>query len=111
MASRLEIAGRVIDFERRELTRTDGTRLTIPQREAEVLRYLAEHAGRAVSRDELLRSVWGLDPRGVETRTVDMAVARLREHLGDDPSSPSVVVTVRGKGYMLAASDVRAEGA
>lgn len=103
---RLDIGGRTIDFERRELTRSDGTRLPIPQREAELLRYLAEHAGRAVSRDELLRSVWGLDPRGVETRTVDMAVARLREHLDDDPSSPSVVVTVRGKGYMLAASDV-----
>jgi DNA-binding response OmpR family regulator len=40
----------------------------------------------------------------MQTRTVDMAVARLREQLGDDPGNPGVIVTVRGKGYMLAAS-------
>ena len=57
---------------------------------------------RAISRDELLSRVWGLDPRGMQTRTVDMAVARLREQLGDDPGNPAVIVTVRGKGYMLA---------
>ena len=95
----------------RPLTRSDGTRLPIPQREAELLRYLAEHAGRAVSRDELLQKVWGLDPRGVHTRTVDMAVARLRETLGDDPSRSQVVVTVRGKGYMLGQADGAPESA
>ena len=68
------------------------------------LRYLAENPGRAVSREELLRSLWGLDPRGVTTRTVDMHVARLREKLGDDPERPEVVATVRAKGYMLAVS-------
>ena len=44
----------------------------------------------------------GLDPRGVQTRTVDMAVARLREALDDDPTDPRVIETVRAKGYMLA---------
>ena len=101
---RLVVGSLTIDFERRELTRAGGAREPIPEREAELLRYLASNRGRAISRDELLSRVWGLDPRGVQTRTVDMAVARLREQLGDDPGNPSVIVTVRGKGYMLASS-------
>ncbi|RMH13692.1 MAG: DNA-binding response regulator [Planctomycetota bacterium] len=109
--TRLEIAGRVVDFERREATLPDGRRVQIPQREAEVLAYLAANPGRAVSRDELLSRVWGFDPRGVHTRTVDMAVARLREQLGDDPSEPVVIATVRGRGYMLANTEpVEADG-
>lgn len=93
----------VIDFERREVER-DGTRAVLPELEGKVLEFLAANRGRAVARDELLRSVWGVDPRGMQTRAVDMAVARLREHLGDDPVDPRVIVTVRGKGYMLAES-------
>ncbi len=49
--------------------------------------------------EEILQRVWGLDPKGVETRTVDMHVARLREKLRDDPAAPEVIATVRGKGY------------
>jgi len=79
-----------------------GEPRVLSEREADLLRYLASNAGRVVTRDELLRNVWRLDPRGVETRAVDMHVARLREKLGDDAEAPRVVVTVRGKGYMLA---------
>jgi two-component system, OmpR family, alkaline phosphatase synthesis response regulator PhoP len=93
--------GMRFNFERREAVFADGRRTVLPQREAEVLAYLAMNPGRAVSRDELLQHVWGVDPRGVQTRTVDMAIARLREQLGDDPASPRVVRTVRAKGYML----------
>lgn len=100
---RLRIAGLEIDFERREIVREDGSRDVLAQREAEVLAYLAANRGRAIGRDEMLQRVWGLDPRGVATRTVDMAVARLRVQLRDDPESPKVILTVRGKGYMLAA--------
>lgn len=102
----LSIAGRTIDLGRREVTHSDGRRVALSQREAEVLAYLAANSGRAISRDELLERVWGLDPRGVQTRTVDMAVARLREALDDDPTDPKVIETVRAKGYMLAALDV-----
>ena len=45
----------------------------------DLLRYLAANTGRAISRQELIANVWRLDPRGVETRTIDMHVARLRE--------------------------------
>lgn len=98
----LTIAGRQVDFRRREATLPDGTKVLLAQKEAEVLEYLAQNAGRAISRDELLQRVWKLDPRGMQTRTVDMAVARLREQLADDPNHPKVIVTVRAKGYMLA---------
>ncbi|MCC6230435.1 MAG: response regulator transcription factor [Phycisphaerales bacterium] len=98
----IEIAGRRIDFERREATLDGGRVVALSEREAEVLHFLAANPGRAVSRDELLQRVWGLDPRGVQTRTVDMTIARLRELLGDDPENPSVITTVRAKGYMLA---------
>lgn len=103
---KLNLRGRTIDFARREVVFGDGRRAVLAQREAEVLEYLASNRGRAISRDELLQRVWCIDPRGTHTRTVDMAIARLREQLGDDlagDSGPSMVLTVRGKGYMLAA--------
>jgi DNA-binding response OmpR family regulator len=49
-----------------------------------------------------LENVWQIDARGVSTRTIDMHVARLREKLRDDSENPQVLVTVRGRGYMLA---------
>jgi two-component system, OmpR family, alkaline phosphatase synthesis response regulator PhoP len=98
----IQIAGRTIDLNRREVLFTDGTRATLSEREAQTLGHLIRNRGRAISRDELLRAVWGLDPRGVQTRTVDMTVARLRELLRDGPLSPRVIVTLRSKGYMLA---------
>jgi DNA-binding response OmpR family regulator len=102
--------GRTIDLERREVRgggdTGDGS---LTEREAAILRYLAEHRDRAVDREELLRHVWGLNPKGIQTRTVDMHVARLREKIEHDPADPGIVVTVRGKGYMLGA-DVEARG-
>ena len=99
--SRLKIAGRTIDFERREALLADGTTVQLTEKEAELLAYLAAHPERAITREELLRRVWHLDPRGVRTRTVDMHVARLRERLCEDAAEPQVICTVRAKGYML----------
>lgn len=100
--SQLKIAGCVIDFERREIRSAQGNRIELSEREASLLHYLAANPGRAISREELLSRVWGLDPKGVQTRTVDMHVARLRESLEDDPNEPKILLTVRSKGYMLA---------
>jgi len=99
---RLRVLGREIDFERREAV-VSGERRPMPETEANLLAYLAANRGRAVSREELLRRVWSLDPRGVQTRTVDMAVARARALLDDDHNA--VIRTVRGRGYALAAGD------
>ncbi|MHC4666967.1 MAG: response regulator transcription factor [Planctomycetota bacterium] len=97
----LVLEGRTVDLERREVTLADGHVREISVKEAELLQYLAGSRGRAISRDELLQRVWGLDPRGVTTRTIDMHIARLREKLDDDPGDAHVIRTVRGKGYML----------
>jgi two-component system alkaline phosphatase synthesis response regulator PhoP len=97
-----EIAGCRIDLARQEVTPPGGAARVLPQREAEVLGYLAENRGRAVTREELLERVWGIDPRGMQTRSVDMAVARLREQLADSGPDHGVIITVRGRGYMLA---------
>jgi DNA-binding response OmpR family regulator len=88
-----------IDLDRREVRFNDERSLGLSEREADILRYLAANRDRAIDRDELLHNIWGLNPRGIETRTVDMHIARLREKLGDE----SIIQTVRGKGYMLKA--------
>lgn len=100
--STLKLADGEVDFNRCEIRFADGARFELSERERGLLRYLACHAGRAVDRNELLANVWQIDARGVSTRTVDMHVARLREKLRDDADRPVVLVTVRGKGYMLA---------
>jgi DNA-binding response OmpR family regulator len=98
----LSLPAGVADFARREIRYSDGTRAELSEREAELLRYLARNPGRAISRDEILGRVWRLDPKGLSTRAIDMQVARLREKLRDDSDKPTVLLTVRGTGYMLA---------
>jgi DNA-binding response OmpR family regulator len=100
---RIPFEGGLADLERHEVRFDDGGRCELSEREWQLLQYLACHAGRAVSRDEVLARVWGLNPAGITTRTIDMHIARLREKLRDDPGRPRIVLTVRGQGYMLAA--------
>lgn len=97
----IEFAGGVADFDRRELRFAENERVELSERETELLRYLATNSGRAISRDELLSSVWRLSPKGISTRTIDMHVARLREKLRDNSCEPKILLTVRGKGYMF----------
>lgn len=85
-----------VDFSRHEIRFSDGRREDLSVKESELLRYLAAHPKRAINRDELLRQVWRLNPKGLETRTVDMHIAHLRAKLG-----PEQLLTVRGQGYML----------
>jgi DNA-binding response OmpR family regulator len=99
--AKLEIPCGTIDLARREIRYAGGGRCELSDREVELLRYLASHPGRALSRDEILARVWRLDPKGITTRTIDMHVANLREKLRDDPEKPRVLLTVRGKGYMF----------
>ena len=86
-----------VDFARREVRYDDGSREELSERESDLLRYLVSQSTRAVPREELLRQVWGIDPKNLETRTVDMHIAHLRQKLRDSEA----VVTVRGKGYMI----------
>ncbi len=104
----IQIPSGRVDLGRAEVRFEDGELLSLSERECELLSYLAQSAGRAVSREEILARVWRIPGGGVETRTIDMHVARLREKLRDDPESPRVILTVRGKGYMLPAVELRA---
>lgn len=101
----IPLPGGVADLARRETRFARGGRCELSELEAELLAYLARHAGRAIAREELLSRVWRVDPHGIETRTIDMHIVRLREKLRDDPDAPQVILTVRGKGYMFRAAD------
>jgi DNA-binding response OmpR family regulator len=101
----IQFPGGVIDLARAEVRFTVGGRMELSAREGELIRYLAVNAGRAIAREELLSHVWRVNPRGITTRTIDMHIARLREKLRDDPERPTLILTVRGKGYMFAARD------
>jgi len=97
-----EFAEGVADLARCEIRYHDGTRVELSERERELLRYFVVNPGRAISRDEILSRVWRIDPSGISTRTIDMHVARLRDKLRDSGDDPRILLTVRGKGYMLA---------
>ena len=101
-ARTLDLGGDVsIDVENLSGRRGDEA-LAFTRREMDLLQYLAAHAERAVSRDELLNKVWGhARDADLETRTVDIHVAKLRRKIERDPASPCVLVTVRGAGYRL----------
>src|SRR5262249_45199284 len=67
---KLAFEGGSADLERQEIRFDDGSRTILSERECALLAYLAVCAGRAVSRDELLATVWGLNPAGITTRTI-----------------------------------------
>ena len=76
--------------------------LSFTRREVDLLQYLEANSERPVSRDELLHKVWGYaDDLELETRTVDIHIAKLRRKIEADSSSPVFLVTVRGAGYRL----------
>ena len=99
----LQLPNAVADFDRSEIRHADGNRFGLSVRESELLQFLASNPGRPVSRDEILRCVWHLNPRNLITRTIDMHIAHLRDKLQEDPGHPKVLLTVRGEGYMFAA--------
>ena len=89
----------VLDVRSARVTR-DGVSINLTAREFCLLCYFAEHRGEALSRDELLRDVWG-HRVGTYTRTVDMHVSSLRKKLERVPQKPELLVTVSGIGYKL----------
>ncbi len=76
----------------------EGKPVYLSSREFELLQYFLEHAGATLSRDEILKEVWGYDA-GTLTRTVDVHVASLRQKLERDPKHPQLIITVPGIGY------------
>ncbi|HLH18948.1 MAG TPA: response regulator transcription factor [Bryobacteraceae bacterium] len=98
---RFEFADIAIDFESAEV-RKGGAPVPLAAKELELLRYLVDHRGKVVSREELLEAVWEYQP-GVSSRTIDVHVAWLRQKLEDNPGNPRHIHTVRGVGYRFSA--------
>jgi len=75
-------------------------------REIEILHYLQQHALRPVPREELLEKVWGYrQSENIETRTVDIHIAKLRRKIEVDSKQPQYLLTVRGEGYRLLSNE------
>jgi len=85
---------------RQRLVTRKGRRIALSAREFELLRYLVAHRNEVVSREQLLRDVWGYHQLSV-TRTVDNYIAKLRTQLEPKPHEPRYIVTVHGSGYQL----------
>ena len=96
-ADRYQFGSLALDIRSTQLTR-DGEPVYITAREFHLLRYFVEHPGITLSRDELLREVWGHEARTF-TRTVDVHVASLRQKLEPFPKKPGMIITVPGIGY------------
>lgn len=92
-----------IEIDTENLTGRNGSEeVVFTKREIEVLAYLAQNADRPISREELLVKVWGYAKNlDIETRTVDIHVAKIRRKIETDPKEPRNLVTVRGAGYRL----------
>jgi two-component system alkaline phosphatase synthesis response regulator PhoP len=93
----IEADGCRLDLGRHLAVRPQGT-VPLTAREARILRLLYANRARAISRAELLERVWGASGR-LQTRTVDMTIANLRQKIERDASEPRIVVTVKGVGY------------
>src|SRR5258708_1880511 len=89
-----------VDLRGTEVSR-DGKIVTLSAREFQLLCYFIEHRGATLSRDEILKEVWGYSAETF-TRTVDVHVASLRQKLENDPNQPAIILTVPRLGYKFA---------
>lgn len=95
----LELPGDIqVDLARLEVHR-DGQVVPLTPREGDILEYLVRNRDRVVTREDLLLDVWHYRSANVETRTVDIHIVGLRRKIEPDASKPTLIQTVRGKGY------------
>jgi two-component system, OmpR family, response regulator RegX3 len=93
----VEVGGVRVDPDRHRVF-VRGQEVHLRRKEFELLVLLVENAGRVLTRDTLIDRVWGADYVG-DTKTLDVHIKRLRTHVEADPSSPTIITTVRGVGY------------
>jgi DNA-binding response OmpR family regulator len=96
-AEELRFAGKTLDLDALELHVGDKS-YHLTQMECDLLRYLVQNAGKAVSRKAILSDVWDLH-EDTDTRAIDNFIVRLRRYVEDDPTRPKHLLTVRGVGY------------
>jgi two-component system, OmpR family, alkaline phosphatase synthesis response regulator PhoP len=99
---RFTFSGNTLDFDTLELAVGDRV-LQLTLMEANLLRYLIEHEGRAISRKTMLEEVWGLR-EDTDTRAIDNFIVRLRRYIEKEPARPKHLLTVRGVGYRFVAN-------
>lgn len=99
----LHFAGFELDSAARALCTSSGESLTLSGAEYDLLRLLVEHAGEVLSRDLIAEQTRGRDNLPMD-RFIDVQISRLRQRLQDDARSPQLIKTVRGQGYVLAAT-------
>jgi two-component system alkaline phosphatase synthesis response regulator PhoP len=97
-AAVLRFGGNEVDFRAFRARAWSGEPQELTEKEAMILKVLAEHAGEIVSREDLLERVWGYDVFP-STRTVDNFILRLRKRFEKDPANPRHFLTVWGVGY------------
>jgi two-component system response regulator RegX3 len=97
----LEYHGISLDTERHQLF-VRGEVVAMPLKEFELLELLMSHAGRVLTRGQIIDRVWGSDYFG-DTKTLDVHIKRLRSKVELSPSEPTLIVTVRGLGYRFEA--------
>jgi two-component system, OmpR family, response regulator RegX3 len=96
-AAPVEASGVRVDRVRHEV-QVEGRSVELPPKEFDLLAYLVEHAGRVLTRGQLIDEIWGSDYVG-DTKTLDVHIRRLRTRIEQDPHEPVRIQTVRGVGY------------
>jgi DNA-binding response OmpR family regulator len=102
MRDRFGFADKIVDFDAQEL-QVGTTKYPLTLMEANLLRYLVQHEGKAISRKSMLEDVWNLR-EDTDTRAIDHFIARLRKYIEKEPARPRHVLTVRGVGYKFVAN-------
>lgn len=98
-SARFEHGELQVDLSRREV-QVGGAPVALTRKEYELLRLLVQHAGRVVTHQQMLKTLWGPSFAG-ETHYLRVLISALRQKLGDDPSDPRYIVTEQGVGYRL----------
>jgi DNA-binding response OmpR family regulator len=98
-ASKISLGLLEIDFENYTASKK-GKTLSMTSKEFDILHYLWKHQKEVISRDDLLKDVWGYD-ESISSRTVDNFIVKLRKNIEKDPSHPKHILTIHSVGYKL----------
>jgi two-component system response regulator RegX3 len=93
------VAGIRLDTGKHQVT-VNGTLISLPLKEFELLEFLMRNSGRVLTRTQLIDRIWGGDYYG-DTKTLDVHIKRLRSKIEADPANPVLIQTIRGLGYKL----------
>lgn len=96
----IQVGALLVDASRR-VVELEGVELDLTTAEFELLHFLADNAGRALSRNDIYQHIHGMKFDGLD-RSIDLRISRLRKKVGDDPAKPKRIKSVRGVGYILA---------